>query len=95
MISNIIKKINSQKKIFDYDNKKFILSLKESKDSNFLDHSYELRENEKTTHLPKNNTPCFSPSIVLSHLVSKQICLVAKNKTLINLFEKELVDRQN
>ena len=88
LISNLIKKTNSQKKIIDYNNKKFFLSLKESENSEFYIHNYELRENEKTTNLPKYNSLCFSPSLILNNLTSKQICLVVKNRNALNLIEK-------
>ena len=88
MIPNIIKKVNSQKTIFDYNNKEFILSLKESDDIDFYIQNYDLKENEKIANFAKNDISFFSPSEILSNLISKQICLVPKNENLINLKEK-------
>ena len=87
LILNLIKKINLKQKIIDFNNKKFILSLKESENSDFYIDNYELRENEKTTYLPKYDSPCFSPSSILSDLDSKEICLITKNKNALNLVE--------
>ena len=88
LISNIVKKINSQKIEINYKNNKFILSLKEYKNIDFYNNNYELRPFDKISHIPKYDCPCFSPTLLLDELNSQEICLVVKKLSNIKLFEK-------
>ena len=88
LISNIVKKINTEKININYENNEFILSLKEYENNDLYNNNYELRPCDKISHKPKYNCPCFSPESMLDELIGQEIFFVVKKLDNIKLSEK-------
>ena len=88
LISNIVKKINTEKININYENNEFILSLKEYENINFYENNYELKPCDKISHIPKYDYPCFSSTSLLDEVVGQEISFVIKKTSNIKLLQK-------
>jgi len=91
LIQNIIKKINNESIIINYDSKDYILSVKENENDDkkkFYINNFELRICKKKTLKPKNDVPPFSPELLLNNIQDDIISFICKNNMYIMLIEK-------
>ena len=91
LIQNIIKKINNESLVINYDSKDYILSLKENQNDdtkNFYINNFEIRKCQKKTFKPKDDVPPFSPELLLNNILDDTISFICKNNIYIILIEK-------
>ena len=91
LIQNIIKKINNESLVINYDSKDYILSIKESQNDdkkNFYINNFEIRKCKKKTFKPKDDVPPFSPELLLNNILDDTISFICKNNIYIILIEK-------
>lgn len=91
LIQNIIKKINNESLVINYDSKDYILSVKENQNDdtkNFYINNFEIRKCKKKTFKPKDDVPPFSPELLLNNILDDTISFICKNNIYIILIEK-------
>ena len=91
LIQNIIKKINNESLVINYDSKDYILSVKENQNDdtkNFYINNFEIRKCQKKTFKPKDDVPPFSPELLLNNILDDTISFICKNNIYIILIEK-------
>ena len=91
LIQNIIKKINNESLVINYDSKDYILSVKENQNDdtkNFYINNFEIRKCKKKTFKPKDDVPPFSPELLLNNILDDTISFICKNNMYIMLIEK-------
>ena len=91
LIQNIINKINNESLVINYNSKDYILSVKESQNDdkkNFYINNFEIRKCKKKTLKPKDDTPPFSPELLLNNILDDTISFICKNNMYIILIEK-------
>ena len=91
LIQNIIKKINNESLVINYDSKDYILSVKENQNDdtkNFYINNFEIRKCKKKTFKPKDDVSPFSPELLLNNILDDTISFICKNNIYIILIEK-------
>jgi len=93
LIKNIIPKINDKNIVVENNSVKYIVSLRDSESEEedikeFYSKNYELKACTKETFKPKEDMPCYSPTMLLEEFINKKISLVSKNDLNIMLTEK-------
>ncbi len=94
LIKNIVKKINEKNIIINYNNVKYIISLKDceenddEKDINFYIKNYELKPCKKKNFCPKTDFPSFSAKSLLKNIENKKISFITNTPLNIMIREK-------
>jgi hypothetical protein len=90
LIKNIIKKINKESIVINFESNRFALSLKdcEYEDKNFYINNFEIRKCKKKTCKPNKEFPPFSLNSLLKNLIDDKVSLICKDNIYIMLIEK-------
>ena len=90
LIENIIKKINNNSIIIDYNSKKYKVSLKDSEYENkkyFYSKNYELRLCKKKNCKPSYDFPEFDSFSLIKNFANERISFISKNDLNIIIIE--------
>lgn len=91
LIKNIIKKINEKHIIINYNDIKYIISLKDLENENdieFYIKNYEFKPCKKKNFMPKNDSPSYSSNSLLKNIDKKFLSFVSKSPLNIMLIEQ-------
>lgn len=90
LIENIIKKINNNSIIIDYNSKKYIVSLKDSENENrkyFYTENYEIRLCKKNNLKPSYDFPALNSFSLINNYINERISFISKNDLNIIIIE--------
>ena len=91
LIKNIVKKINNEIIIINFNSNNYIVSLRDIDDddnTDFYIKNYELKPCKKKNFVPKEDCPSFSPFSLLKYIENENISFICKNSINIMLREK-------
>ena len=91
LIKNTVKKINEKNIIINYNDNKYLISLKVSEDESDIDFyvkNYEFKPCKKKNFMPKNDSPSYSPYSLLKNVDKKIFSFMSKSPLNIILIEK-------
>jgi len=81
LIKDIVKKINNENIIINYNSKDYIISLKDIEDDDDIDFyikNYELKPCKKKNFMPKSDCPSYSSYSLLKNIEKENISFVSK-----------------
>jgi len=89
LLKNIVKLINNKNIFINYNNNKYIISLKDCEDNNddFYIKNYEIKPCKKSTFAPKFDLPSYDSHSLLANIVKERISFVSKNPLNIMLIQ--------
>jgi hypothetical protein len=99
LIKNVVKKINDGNITINMNSINYIVSLKDTEDVEDIDFyakNYEIKPCKKKNHMPKVDSPSFSPSSLLKNIQNENLSFVCKKELNIMLREKfETIEEGN
>ena len=98
LIKNIVKKINEKSIIINYNNTKYIISLKDCGDSeddndkNFYIKNYEIKQCNPKSLTPLKDIPEFSSNSLLNNIDTQNLSFISK--TPLNIMVREKIESE-
>lgn len=97
LIKNIVKKINEQKCVINYNDTEYIVSLRDCDDENdkdFYIKNYGIKPCKKKNNLPKDDTPSYSSKSLIKIIDNKKFSFISKSSLNIMLREKTEIQEE-